>query len=88
MFLLFEGFQLQNAFTLLLLSKKHSYLLTAKITPYFLTLVIVGIMGLAIWNILMLIPLQIVYVKKPCVEKVKDTDIMSGRHIVIESDNS
>ena len=36
----------------------------------------------------MLIPLQIVYVKKPCVEKVKDTDIMSGRHIVIESDNS
>ena len=46
MFLLFEGFQLQNAFTLLLLSKKHSYLLTAKITPYFLTLVIVGIMGI------------------------------------------
>ena len=44
--LTFEGFQLQNAFTLLLLSKKHSYLLTAKITPYFLTLVIVGIMGI------------------------------------------
>lgn len=40
MFLLFEGFQIQNAFTLLLLSKKHSYLLTVKITPCFLTLVI------------------------------------------------
>ena len=35
MFLFFEGFQPQNAFTLFLLSMKHSDMLIAEIAPNF-----------------------------------------------------
>ena len=43
---------------------------------------------LAIWNILILIPLQIVYIKKLCAEKVKDSDIMYSRNIVTEKSSA